>query len=102
MYLSWMRLQRASGSTPSTPPPVTKRISRRSFTSRMPSPLSLSAPPTPQRPNSSTAKENVSPPAMSSTATTATWASPRSRSEAHTASMRATASGERIPSGFET
>ena len=102
MYFIWMRLQSASGRMPSRPPPVMKRISCRSRTSRTPSPLSLFALPTPQLPNSSMANEKVSPPAMSSTATTATWARPRSRSAPHSESSRTTAEAERMPSGFET
>ena len=39
---------------------------------------------------------------ISSTATTATWATARSRSAAHKRSICATASSESIPSGFET
>ena len=48
------------------------------------------------------ANSKTSPPAMSSTATTATWATARSRSAAHKRSICATASSESIPSGFET
>ncbi len=47
-------------------------------------------------------ERKTSPPAMSSTATTATCARPRSRSEAQTESICATAAGDRIPSGSET
>lgn len=90
------------GSTPSSPPPVTKRISRRSLTSRMPSPLSLRACPHAPRGEEVDGEFEDVAAAMSSTATTATWATGRSRSAAHKRSICATASSESIPSGFET
>ena len=102
MNCTWIRLHKASGSTPSMPGPVTKRISRRSRTSRIPSPLLLRDDPTPHDRNRSMANEKASPPAMSSTATTATSATPRLRSAPQIESMRTTASRERMPSGFDT
>ena len=96
-----MRLHNASGRMPSRPSPVTKRISRRSVTRSIPSPLSLSPDPTPQRENSSWANVKTSSPWMSSITTTAICARPLRRSESQARSIAATALSDNIPSGFD-